>query len=303
MEIYYQGVDITGSVQIRSCVARDGSDGRCDSLDIEFEDAALWYSWGPEEDDRVLVSHGGYDSGIMYVNSVLPSDGRYRILATALPCRARARAWRSWRDKTLEEILRACALADGMEYALYGVDGGTRYAYIEQADEGGAAFLHRLLRLEGASLKCVNGRYAAIGIAWAQTQNPVATIRLDSRQNGADYRRTHAKYARAYVRAPLGSGSAEDTAAHGLERTWSEVPARGDIQAARWARGLLLDYNRKCEALRLTTAYNPNYTALMRVDVAGDTDANGSWLIDSVEHDFKRLESTALMYRCVDSVR
>ena len=55
MEIYYQGADITGMVQVRKCIARDTSGGRCDSLEIEFDNAAGWYNWGPEEDDQISL--------------------------------------------------------------------------------------------------------------------------------------------------------------------------------------------------------------------------------------------------------
>ena len=49
--------------------------------------------------------------------------------------------------------------------------------------------------------------------------------------------------------------------------------------------------------------FNPGLTALSRVDVTGDTDASGQWLVDEVEHDMKNLTTTATMRRCNYSIK
>ena len=59
MTIYYQGKDITRYVQVRKCIARDTCGERCDSIEIEFENAAGWYRWQPEEDDKSLWRRTG----------------------------------------------------------------------------------------------------------------------------------------------------------------------------------------------------------------------------------------------------
>ena len=56
MEVYYQGTDITDMVRVNSCIVRDTAGGRCDSLEIEFGNAAGWYSWGPEEDNKIICT-------------------------------------------------------------------------------------------------------------------------------------------------------------------------------------------------------------------------------------------------------
>ena len=144
MEIYWQGKDVTDFVQVRKCVVRDTCGGRCDSLELEFENAAGWSKWGPEEDDKIIVSQNGYDTGTMYLNTVLPEDGIYRILATALPCVTRKKEYKSFIGKTIEEIMRACGMVTGMGFAVYGIDQKTVIPYIQQENESAAAFLCRL---------------------------------------------------------------------------------------------------------------------------------------------------------------
>lgn len=305
MEIYYQGKNITDCVQVRSCRVRDTCGKRCDSLEIEFENAADWFRWGPEEDDQLRVALGGYDSGTMYVNTVLPEAGRYRIAATALPCRARRKAWQSFIGKTVEEILRSCAMSCGMGYQIFGMDGSAVIPYIQQEAESPAAFLFRLLRLEGATLKCVNGKMTAIGISYSQERAAHQTMEITSRDRAAEYRRSGTAVRALTVRTPYAEARAEDEAVPSshIQIVTSDYPALNAVQAGRWARGLLLCLNRSCESVTLPGGFNAGLTAMTRIDVTGDTDATGRWLIEEAEHDLIRKTSRARLHRCITTIR
>jgi len=304
VEVIYEGKDITGYVQVKSCSVREAGGGRCDSLEIEFENAAAWYGWGPEEDDRILVAAGDYDTGTLYVHSVLPGDGRYRIMATALPCRARRREWRSFIGKSIGEIIQTCAMSAGMDYQVFGIDENTVIPYIEQAGEGAAAFLDRFLRLEGAALKCVNGKLTAIGILYAQEREAHQTIEVTARQSGADYRRSGATIRALTVRTPYAAATARDEAVPSTHISVVEngYPALDDVQAGRWARGLLLHANRACESFTIRTEFNGGLAAMTRIDITGNTDAAGAWLVDEAEHDLINGATTARLARCVTTI-
>lgn len=305
MEITYQGYDITEWAQVRKCVCRDTAGNRCDSLDIEFENAAGWYRLSPREDDEIIVSHNGYDTGVMFVNTLLPEAGRFRMIASSLPCAARVKGYQSFTGRTIEEIMRACAMSSGMDFRIFGIDGSTVIPYIQRENEGCAAFLYRLLRLEGAQLKCTNGVYTAIGIEYAQARTAHQTIEVTADQAGMEYRRNGQTRRLLTVEAPYGTGTAQDLAVpadHG-SMTVSDAPARSDIQAARWARGLLLDENRKCETLVMPSDFNVGYTAMTRIDIEGGSDAVGEWLIQEAEHDFIEMKSKATMHRCIETIQ
>ena len=311
MEIYYRGsgssgdfVRIDGMTMPRKCASRDTCGARCDSLEIEFENAAGWYSWGPQEDDEIMVSLNGYDTGILYLNTILPEDGRYRILATALPCKARRKEWRSYTNKTLEEIMRACAMRTGMSFQIFGIDGKTVIPYIEQENESAAAFLHRLLNWEGAALKCVNGTYTAIGYEFAQNRAAHQTIEISAQQRGTEYKRGGAKLKGVTVKTPYASATAEDLSATGSNTLIiSDTPALNNMQAGRWARNILRHHNMQCESLTIGSGFNPGMTAMTRIDVTGGTDAAGEWLITDTEHDFYNKTTRARMLRCVNTVQ
>lgn len=304
MTIYYQGTDITRFTQVRKCVARENCGGRCDSLEIEFENAAIWYNWGPEENDQIIVTHNGYSTGILYLNSILPEEGRYRILASALPCTARRKQYMSFTGKTIEEIMRICARATGMDFAIYGIDGNVVIPYIQQENEGAAAFLTRLMRYEGAALKCINGKYTAVGINYAQERAAHATIQISAKQTGTAYIRRGTKYKSITVITPYAKAKAEDWAVpNSHAHIMADLPARNSIQAGRWARGLLLHHNRQSETLTIESAFNPGFSALTRFDITGGTEAAGAWIIEEAEHDFINKTSRATMLRCIDTIR
>jgi len=312
VEIYYRGGGSSGDfaridtmTMTRKCVGRDTCGARCDSLEIEFENAAGWYSWGPREDDEIIVSQDGYNTGIMYLNTILPEDGKFRILATALPCKARRKEYRSYTNKTIEDIMRACAARTGMSFQIFGIDGKTVIPYIEQENESAAAFLHRLLTWEGARLKCVDGSYTAIGLEYAQGRDAHQKIEISAQQRGAEYQRGGAKLKGVTVKTPYAEASAEDLTLDDRHSSLivSETPAMNDLQAGRWARNILRFHNLECESLTLATGFNPGMTAMTRIDITGATDADGDWLIVDTEHDFYNRATKTRMRRCVGAVK
>lgn len=305
MNIFWEGTDITGYVTVRKALARDTCGGRCDGLDIEFENAESWYKWGPQEDDEIRVTQDGWDSGALYLNTIAPGDGKYRVIATALPCKARQKQWDSFENKTVDEILRKCAAMTGMEYRVYGIDETIRIPYIMRENEGCAAFLNRLAMLEGARFKVISGKYSLIGIEYAQDRNRLAEIVIAADQDGVDYRKSGAALRGLSVVTPYAKGKATDTLV-AENKAWEEVtclPALNDIQAARWARNVLLDKNRKCESVEISADFHPAWSAMSRIDIAGGTDADGQWLIEEAEHDLKNGRSRATLLRCIRTIK
>ena len=291
-------------VQVNKCIVRDTVAGRCDSLELEFGNAAGWYSWGPEEDDTIVVTHNGYDSGTMYVNRIMPEGGKYRIMAASLPCKARTKGSASFYQGKLADIMRSCAMVSGMDYRIFGIDGAAVIPYIERENEGCAAFLYRLLTLENAVLKCVNGKYTAIGIEYAQKMDAAQTIEMSANQEGMKYKRNGNKYKSVTIKTPYATATAQDSSATGNNTlTLNNIPAMNDIQAGKWARGKLLDLNRQCESVDMQDGFNAGITAMARIDIFGDTDANGEWLVEEAEHDLINLKTSAILRRCIWTIK
>lgn len=305
MELYYEGKDITGSVNVTKCVHRDVSHGRSDTLEIEFSRAAAWYRWGPEIDDEIRVVESGYDSGKLYLNTILPEGDRYRILATSLPTKANRKAWDTYRNFTLESIMNRCATEIGMGAKLYGIDSGYRYPFLMRQNEGCAAFLDRLATWEGLALKAVNGSFRGIGIEYAQNRNPIQTLHITPDTTGTKYtRQPNAKRSAITIRTPYAEATAKDSAASGMYQVVkTEIPAMDAATAGRWARGMLLHHNRKAETFSMSTKFNPHMTAMVRIDIEGGTDADGQWIVDEAEHDLKNGSTDIRLVRVIDTIK
>jgi len=304
MRLYYEGTDITEDVDIVSAIHRDVSDGRCDCLELTLDHAAAWYRWGPKQDDTIQLTDGAYSTGTLYLNTVVPEGDSYRILATASKGKASRKAWESYANKTLEEVMNVCAAQSGMESRLYGVERGLVYPYLLRQNEGCAAFLSRVMHMEGAVLKTLSGRYTGIGIEAAQDIAANATIELSAKQAGVTYaRRGNTKYASVTVRTPYASASAYDESAmQGGDMVICDLPAMDNATAGRWARGLLLIHNRSAEILTIESEFNVGFTAMARIDIDSATDTAGEWMVDEVEHDFTNRRSRAKLLKCIRTV-
>lgn len=305
MQLIYQGVDITRHVDIVSAVHRDYSGGRSDCLDLTLDHADTWYRWKPEQDDVIEFRHGGYTTGALFLNTIAPERDSYRILATSTRSSARRKAWASYEGKSLSEIFKALAAESQMGSKIYGLDEKIAYPYLLRKDESCAAFLNRLMYLEGAVLKTVSGRYTAISVETAQNIQTSATIEIESRQPGVTYRkRENMRHSGLMVKTPYATASAYDTAVTtGDGIAVCDLPAIDNVTAGRWARGMLLMNNRQSEELTIAGEFNIGFTAMCRIDVKSSTDMNGEWICDEVEHDFVKKSSRAKLLRCVRTVK
>ena len=304
IRMLYEGTDITQHVIITKCIHRDVSRGKCDMLEMELEHAATWYKWKPQRDDTVSVSFGGYETGKLYLNAVRPEGNHYKLLATAMPSGSKQKKYDSWENKTISTIGSACAAECGMGFSLFGISGGLDYPYLIRDNEGSAQFIARIAGMEGAVLKIVNGAYNLIGIEYAQGLNKCATLFVDTTQQNAIYTNEgNQKYGGIRIITPFAQASASDGAAQGYIQTLTHLPAKNASQAGRWARGLLLSHNREAEALTIRDAeFNPSFTAMARVEVQGNTEAAGDWLIDEVQQDLYNKRSTLRLLKFVTSV-
>ncbi len=300
----YGGEDITRQVVITKCVHRDVSRGKCDMLEMELDHAATWHKWKPQKDEKISVSFGGYNTGTLYLNTVRPEENHYRILATAIPGGSRQKKYDAWENKTLSTITAKCAAESGLGFSLYGVSGGLDYSYIVRENEGGAEFVARIAAMEGSVLKIVNGAYKLIGIEYAQGLGKCATLYVDTTQPNAVYTKTgQEKYGGIRVVTPFAQANATDGAAKGYIKTISNLPAKTAGQAGRWARGLLISHNRTAEILTIRDAeFNPAFTAMAHVEVQGNTEAAGDWLVDEVDQDLYNKRSTIRLLKFVTGI-
>ena len=305
MELYYNGVDIADRVDITKCVHHETSGGRCDCLEIEMEHAGAWYAWEPQTDDQIIAAMDGYHTGTLYLSTILPRDGKYRILAASIPSAARRKGYATYANISLKDLLASCASECGMGSGLFGFDDEIIYPFLMRKMEGAAAFIDRLMRWEGAAFKTVGSRFAGISISSIQTAQADQTVEISAEQSGITHmKRNDAKWAGVTIRTPYAECSAvDDAVSSGVYMTVTDLPALDDVQAGRWARGLLLTNNRRAETLTISTEFNAGISAMTRIDIESPTETGGEWLVDEVVHDFIAKATSATLARCIDTIR
>ena len=305
MQLIYEGVDITDSVDVVSAIVQDYAGGRADALDITMQNAEKWYAWGPKKDDRVELADSGYSTGQMYVDMILPEDGKYRIFATSMPSGARQPRWKSYENFTLKSLMCAVSAELKMDFRIYGLDENAVYPFLVRKNETGPEFMSRIVRLEGGVLKCVAGRMTAIGIGYAQKLNAARALEITSTTPGVKHTKIEgAAYAGAQIITPFGQGKAVDTTVeNGISLIIQDEPAFDSVQAARWARGVLLWENRKAETLMIPMDFDAGLTAMLPVEISGEVNLAGNWLVESAEHDLINGKTAVTLLRCVTTVQ
>lgn len=304
MNLFYEGVNITGDVGIVECIYNDRCGNRCDSIELVLENPAAWFHWEPTQDDRIIVETDAISTGTMFLNSILPQDRKYRLVATSVPCSTRRTAYQTYENMKLESIMASCAAECGMTNALYGVDGDVFYPYLLRQMQSSAAFMCHQLELEGAVFKTFNNRFIGIGIDYAQQQDPALSIDIIENQPGLRYQhRENIKLAGVTVRTPWAECTAEDSAVKTNNyHVITTLPAIDTAQAARWARALLMKHNRQAETLYLDMELHPNMTTMARVNVNARSSLTGEWLVEEARHDMKRHRSTVKLLRRIDTI-
>lgn len=59
--------------------------------------------------------------------------------------------------------------------------------------------------------------------------------------------------------------------------------------------------NRQAEEVRIEMEFNRGITALTRIDITGDTDASGEWLVEEAAHDFINERTSAVLLRVTEA--
>lgn len=200
-----------------------------------------------------------------------------------------------------------------MRMAMYGTNGAATFERITRRNEGVTAFMERLAKLEQMTLKCHDGVMALIDMRWAQKQTPVRCWEV-AKNDARNATAVGCRLAWLKVHAPEFDGVAHDAAwwqpsaderdvlldaGPGVEVT--DTAATSAVQAARWARGMLFDNNRRVVRVMKSMPLDTGIGALCRVDMLGGG-VDGAWITSRVEHDFVRRITRATLLRTIETI-
>ena len=286
MQICYNGVDITPSVQVESLMCLDDWGATPDSIDPMAADGGQWSRWKPQKGDTLEIRDKGWQSGPQAIDAISQRAGKIRLQALSLPKGGRTPHSQAWENLSLFAVGGELAARYGLSLEVYG--SAPACPRIDQAGEGDFAFLSRFARREGFALKILSGRLVLYD--WRQRMQSAPALALSPGNLLGDPAfddRSDGLYGGCTLRWGEISATAQlDAAADQLAVT--DVPVSDYAQALRYA-GNLLDYSRRgAYTGRMEVPLSLGAAAGNMAALSGFGLADGLWFVDRAVHDFVR---------------
>lgn len=291
MNIIYNDVDITNSVQTTTAQITDNAGGKPDSLTVVFSDTdGLWSKWKPAKNDTVRITHNGFDTGTLFVDELWQRSGSFEIKALSIPQTSKSAHTQGWEKVRLLEIATEIATRHGLTLQSFEITNHL-YERVDQQEIADFAFLADFCMLEGYALK-INNRSVVIYSESFEEQKPVnpnISVVGNGSINDADFRnKSTDTYQKCIVRSNDPSyieGEFSDPNIFGptIKR---DLYATNQAEAIRWARGVLRSYNKLMVTGSMAINLNTNYAAGTSLNVQDIGLFDGKYFIHALVHDF-----------------
>lgn len=281
MQLYYKGVDISSDIQLVEGVYEGYCSNHFNYMRVLFEDENhKMDSYNMCIDDEICVVNGSMNTGIMYVNTIMPKGAGYEIIARSV----KAEEWKiasqlSWNYITFKQIIQDVATKHNMSAEFYGVKD---YSYNKknQGNTPDFSFIAEMSRLEGCVVVVHNRRIVIASERYLESQTTNRILNIDD-NNPQIYK--CAQYSGCEVSNDKIRGSYRiDTDGRYINLQMEELDSKG--QAERYAMNLLRHKNKMA------------YYGIMVEDSILEQYAAGS-LIDLESSNYKTASGKALIYR------
>lgn len=293
MPLFYNDKDITSDISIMACYHQMRAWGGMDELHVTFsDDKGIWDQWAPAAGDRIRVTDGPTDTGVMYVRRVRPMSGSYEISAYPAPQSVWTPKARSWNQVHLLQLISQIASDNGLSFETYGVD-DQLYTHVEQRNTPDIVFLNKRITLEGANMVVFNGKLIVYDGLWAESQAPADSYTLF---RDVEYELKDDQMALwDGCEVTDGTTSATFRLKSGKElKKVVDLTLSSQEEAARFARGALREANREArsmviEAKNLLTKFAAG--SVMDLKVYFSSSWDGKALIYRIRNDYVRNRS------------
>ena len=297
MQLIYNDKDIFNDVSINQCWHEMSADKKADSLTVRFNNADnLWDSWNPKTGDKIQVKSGVADSGVMFIDSVMPKEGLMTLTAYSFPPTAKDIKSKSWNDIKFSALAQYVADNNGLSLEMYKVEDNT-YKYVAQKNVSDFAFLAQRAALEGCSFLVYNEKLIVYSEKEMEGGSSQGTIEIDK---GVEMRPdliTRFEYAddriNSYEEATITNGLIKGaySCGNGTGKKLHipiALPMTDDGEAERFARNILRSYNKNSQTGVLTCKFLDKYSPGSVVTLKNEEAA--SWncdvFITKVRHDY-----------------
>lgn len=290
VNVYYNEVDITGSVAVSKANLYDYAGGKLDRAELDFDDRARdWLRWGARKGDTVRVTSAGYDTGIMYVDELKMAGSKFAVGAVSAPPKIRETGTRAWENVRLVDLLAEFASRAGLRLETYNTPDNQMYARVEQKLQQDIAWLSERCALESCVVKITNGVLVAYGETWLEGREPAGSINAAADDECKIVTTSVGVYAGCRViGAHTGEWGIPGAVGPWLTKRAADLglAVRGQGDAERYAKGLLRAHNKYEHTMTLRRPLDTEMAGGMALEVTGAGAAwSGKWMIDGVRHD------------------
>lgn len=302
LRVYINDKDITESIAVASCYYEQHAEGEADSLSITFSDTRKqWANWKPSaEGDTVRITDGALDSGKLYLDSLKPENGNYKLQAYSTPKSAFSVKSRSFDGISLPELARKIASDNGLTAKLYSVP-ETQCKYAQQRGQSDLAFLHAMCKRAGVSFIVYNCALCLYGEKQIESKEAAKTITLGLKDSYTVTDDKQAAYSSCELRNGTYTGTAKDSGVKTGKVYRDTVRAawagQADANAAAAARLRELNKGTKRAELTMSTQRQIAAGSVIRLVCTGWT---GKAFVYRVRHDMQAKKSRIWVRKPID---
>jgi len=293
LNIIYNGIDITNSVEPLKINLIDNSACMPDSIECVFSDTDWqWSEWKPVKNDTLEVKQGGYSTGLMFVDELGQSAGKFQLKALSIPQPSKTARSQSWENVRLLEFINEIAGRYGFKVQTYGIE-NYLYQRVDQIEQADFSFLAYRCMLEGYALK-INNKSIVIYNEHAEEQKPVDSknsiiYQSDIFQNLKFKNKSTDIFQKCLIKSNNSNafikGEFEDKNIYGPTLI-NQIFCSDQAEANRFAKGYLRRANKEMITGAFPIKLNTNYAAGTNVEVEKVGMFDGKYFIDKLLHDF-----------------
>gem|GEM_PF-719403 len=292
MNIIYNGIDITNSVEPLKINLIDNAGGVPDSIECIFSDIdGLWSKWKPLKNDTFEIKQEGYSTGIMYIDELIQRDGRFQLKALSIPQHSKTARSQGWENVRFLEFVTEIAGRYDFTVQTYGIKNHV-YQRVDQIEQADFSFLSYRCMLEGYALK-INNKSIIIYDEHYQEQQSIDAVnsviyKSDILNNFEFKNKSTNIFQKCLIKSSGASGfikgEFEDKRIYGSTLT-KQIYCSNQSEANRYAKSYLRAFNKEMITGDFYIKLNTNYAAGTNVEVREIGIFDGKYFISRLVHD------------------